>query len=454
MNQNLKKIIIIIAIICILMIILLCFLINHQRKIIGNTTLTEDETPLAAYDIEKNKVQLVQLRSDFYLVQDCIEKFYTSEDVKKIYNRLDYEYIADFNITENNLNNKFKTYKKVEVDISKIYLIEINTGINAYLVKGYLRDAETNNVIAITIGIKTDNNNNTFSVLPYEYLEKKNYLNINVGDTLDFNAIEQIKNNIDNTFKYEYINDEGHMMNLFTTYINRCLYNVELAYDSLNTEYKEKRFENLQEFKNYVSNNKKLYLSQDMSTTKQYGDFDSMEEYLLYLASVKSLELEKYQVIKQNNYTQYVCIDNYNNYYIFREMSGMNYDLILDTYTVDLPEFVEKYNEAEEDEKILLNIQKIFEAINAGDYKYVYDKLDNTFKSNYFKTRLEFENYIKKHLYTNNKINYGDCQKNGEVYIYKIQIEDGDKLKTEIIDKKIVMKLLEGTNFVFSFNVE
>ena len=62
------------------------------------------------------------------------------------------------------------------------------------------------------------------------------------------------------------------------------------------------------------------------------------------------------------------------------------YSVVLDTYTIDLPEFIEKYNSANEKTKVGLNIQKVFDAINNEDYEYVYNKLDNTFKQTNFKT--------------------------------------------------------------------
>lgn len=49
---------------------------------------------------------------------------------------------------------------------------------------------------------------------------------------------------------------------------------------------KEKRFGSLQNFTQYVSKNKELYLSYNNKNAKQYGDFDSMEEYMIYMAKI------------------------------------------------------------------------------------------------------------------------------------------------------------------------
>ena len=202
----------------------------------------------------------------------------------------------------------------------------------------------------------------------------------------------------------------------------------EELYKLLNEEYKKARFKTLEEFKEYIKENK---------------------------AEIISARLAKYQVINNDeNGFRYICIDQYDNYYIIDQKSILqDYDLILDTYSIEIPEFVEKYNSVEEKEKILLNIQKMFQAINAGDYRYVYEKLDDTYKSNYFKTEAEFEKYIQEKWYKNNKVEYGTYEKNEDVYIYNIRISDEDNKAAETINIKVVMKLLEGTDFVMSFSI-
>ena len=54
------------------------------------------------------------------------------------------------------------------------------------------------------------------------------------------------------------------------------------------------------------------------------------------------------------------------------ESNITNYEVVLDTYTIDLPEFLEKYNKNSDEIKCGMNIQKLFDAINDEDYSYVY----------------------------------------------------------------------------------
>lgn len=444
--SKLKKWIIILSIILIFTITILVYIIYKNR---GEVIHGIDE---AGSDIVYNlneKIHAVTTKNDFYTVKNCVEKFYTyysliydneimteelnentnnqENDAESIYNMLDKDYINFKQITEDNILTKLPEIKtNVVININEMYVSEKTNNISIYLVKGVLREKKTGELSDFQIMLKLDLSQRTFTIILQDYIDEK-YKGLKVGDELNINIPTQIEKNDYNRYDYIIISEEEHVTNIFNKYKEEILYNVELAYNHLDVEYRTKRFKNIEDFKTYVKNNIKQNV----------------------IAKVN-----KYQKTTTDDYTQYICIDQNGNYYIFRETSVMNYTLILDTYTIDLPEFTEKYNNASEEEKVLLNIQKIFKAINAGDYQYVYNKLDDTFKANYFKTEAELEKYIKEKWYTNNTVSYGNYQKNGEVYVYDIKISNGDVTATETISKRIVMQLKEGTDFVMSFNVE
>ena len=113
-----------------------------------------------------------------------------------------------------------------------------------------------------------------------------------------------------------------------------------------------------------------------------------------------------------------------------------------------IKEFIEKYNSANEKTKVGLNIQKVFDAINNEDYEYVYNKLDNTFKQTNFKTVQELKNYVIQN-FSGKQLKYGECQQQGSLYIFDITITEG----TKQTNKRVIMQLKDGTDFVMSFNV-
>ena len=207
------------------------------------------------------------------------------------------------------------------------------------------------------------------------------------------------------------------------------MYNIEDAYNKLESEYRQKKFPTLNSFQNYIEDNKE---------------------------QIQSIAIDRYSIETEENANSnysYIITDKNNKYYIFNVSAVMQYTVILDTYTIDLPQFIEQYNNATDAEKVLMNIQKVFAAINDGDYNYVYNKLDNTFKQNNFPTLENFEKYIKENLYKNNSISYTNYQTNANLHIYEINIKNADVEKSSVITKNFIMQLLDGTDFVMSFNV-
>lgn len=445
-----KKLLILIIILIVMLIILTVCVIGLKQQIQYNI-ISEDEGITDI--IIDSKLKKVSNRNNFYVVKSCINKFYTSyttiyesendnyvmdeeaktsiekeqkENAEIIYNMLDSKYIEFKGITKENILTKLEKINDSIVNITNMYVSEKSNNILIYIVNGTLRERMTGEISNFEMMVEVDSINKTFTVFLQDYIDEK-YKDLQLGKDIDIEVPENIEKNENNLYDFRSISDDTYSTDLLNKYKEEILYNSELAYEHLDEEYRNKRFGTLENFKIYAKNNVRRNVI---------------------------MQIDKYQKTVKDGYTQYVCIDQNGNYYIFKETAVMQYSLILDTYTIDLPEFIEKYNNSAENEKVMLNIQKILEALNSGDYKYVYDKLDNTFKANYFKTQANFEEYIKKNFYTQNKITYGDYQKNGDVYIYNVQISDLNNNNSVAKSKKIVMQLKEGTDFVMSFNVE
>lgn len=255
----------------------------------------------------------------------------------------------------------------------------------------------------------------------------ENNVSNNIENSIYVNNVEE--NNTEVIDKYNYnqyiqqnISDEKMAEIYFNDFLSKFLRDPQNAFNLLESEYKQKRF-------------------------AEYNEFETLirERY-----SNQTIKLARYQKIDYDNYTQYICEDEGGHYYIFNETSPMQYTVMLDIYTIDLPEFVEQYNSSTEDIKVQFNIQKFFEAINNEDYTYAYNKLDETYKNNNFPTQADFENYIKTNFYSQNKLGYTSYEKNGDLYIYKMVITNGED-SSQTIEKQFVVKLLEGTDFVMSF---
>ena len=160
-----------------------------------------------------------------------------------------------------------------------------------------------------------------------------------------------------------------------------------------------------------------------------------------------------YQVTEEDGYKQYVLLDQDDRYYIFKETSENKEEIFLDTYTVDLPEFLDRYNGADDEYKVGYNVEKFISAINDGDYKYAYNLLDETFRRNNYPSQGDLENFVKTNFFENNEIQHNNVEKQGNQFVYGITIINKDN-ESERKNITVIMELGEETDFVMSFSID
>lgn len=432
--KDLKIAIIIISvIIVIIMLVLGLILMNINKKDpieIENDYQGEEEFEYEA----TNNLELVKDKNTYYAVKGIVEKYFTyysyinnkeiaqeqNANIEIINQMLDENYIEKYDITK----EKIREYKvqyddSKQLNIEEMYKIEKNSRINIYWI-----NANINHDTDLKIIVKTDSYNNTFSIFPEEYININQYNEQNIESNLDINDSE-IPQKQYNTFKYTNITNEQNAKEYLKDYINKVTYKMELAYECLENEYKEKRFPTIQEYKKYINN-----------------------------ANIKNIELQNCYVEKYNDYTQYTCKDQYGNVYIFKYSAIMEYTIQLDDYTLENQSFNSKYEEASNRDKGILNIDKFFKMINMQDYTAAYEVLDENFKQNYFKTEQDFEKYIKNKMFRYNKVEYKEySNKITDIHTYKVVLTDATEENQNQVEFNIVMKLLEETDFVMSFEV-
>lgn len=119
--------------------------------------------------------------------------------------------------------------------------------------------------------------------------------------------IVYIKNYKVNEYIPVYISDEDMASIYLNDYINNITYDVLSAYNSLNEDYRKKRFSNINKFREYLS---KLDYS--------------------------SLRAKKYAVDHKNGFDYHFVYDEDNNVYIFKTDGVLQYELYLDSITVDI----------------------------------------------------------------------------------------------------------------------
>ena len=362
-------------------------------------------------------------------VQSCLDygsvNFETREDKtleekgEMFLDILNEDYKKRNNINSDNiLNRMYKGENRLSFyPLHMKQLIENNMFIN--VVHGLIEDYETGAYLQDGYYIvRLDVNTYAVDVEPVN--------NVNSIDEVQISkSTKEIKPNDYN----EYVSVTINVPNLINRYIANykilCKNHPDLAYNYLDKEYREKRYGNIEEFKQEV--------------TKQNSE---------------DIIMKSYKVDQQEGYRRIVCLDEKGKYYIINETSTMEYRLIMDTYTITIPEFLDKYNKANAQEKVVLNIDRFMKALNDKNYKFAYSVLANSFKERNFKTLADFENYAKMNFYENNKFSYEKFGNEADMYYtYEVNIsnegaENIGKTKTFIV------LLKDGTDFELSFNLD
>lgn len=353
------------------------------------------------------------------MTEDEIKNTLEKQGINAINKMLDEQYIEKMHISDENIKTKQKQYQKNDgnynLNIEDMVKYELDTNISIILTDAKLNNQEFNTII------KLDMQNNTYSLFLDDFIEEYKYNKNMSKKDVNINSKSIDSNSFNSKIKVN-ATETNIVSDIFVEYKGKMINDTMTAYKLLNDEYKQKKYGSYEKFESYVKNNEEKILTS---------------------------QIDKYQITENNGIKNYICIDKSGRYYIFEEKDILHYEVMLDTYTVDLPEFLEQYNKSTDNIKCGMNIQKIFEAINNEDIDFVYEKMDNTFKQNNFSNKESFKSYAEKYL-QNKEIEYKECEENGNIYIYTIELTDQN---SNVDSKTIVMKLLDGTEFVFSFSI-
>ena len=455
MKSNIKKIIIIIAI-CLLFITMLLIL-NLRKEAEKDKEKFENMVPVnnvsEEYTDENEAWEEVTKVTDYYAIKNAINKYYNyitdytrgnssyisripSEDSAENNNFANEEalnavkgilstYINISNKRENELKEMLKNYSNEALNIEKMYYKYQGKLKDTYFIKGVLNNSKKDYCIIIIV----DREKNIYTLLPNEYIVEEYGESLNLNDLKFSEELLNIESYGYNRLKQEAVSQEIVCLYYFGDYLNKLNGDTKKLYEVLDEDYKKERFPTYEEFIKYINDN--------YSTLKECR----VTEYSVNMTD-------------DNKAIMYICKDQNANYYIFKAKAVMNYSLFLDNHTIDLPEFIEKYNQAKNENKVGMNIEKIKDAINTKDYKYVYEKLDTTFKNNNFGTLEQFETYAKNVFNNYNSFSYTDIQEQNGMYIFTVEVTDVDGRSSEGVKMNFIMQLKEGTDFTMSFSIE
>lgn len=416
--------------------------IAESKNVVTNSISNEAE--VVDYTVEEtnqkieeiiiyNKVKYVTEKKEYLTVESILKKYVElmgdneKENLIKLFAP---DYLNEFNINKENLKYNFpqrENYTQVyHIDIENILKAETSDRNTLYFITANVGIEYTANVDQLNIMLELDGVKLTYNIYPEEYLTKHALNNLKVGSSIQYDSREIADRDLN---KYNYVKtftDKEMANKLFDDYIYILKVDRIKAYKKLNKGYAKERFNTQEKFNQYIENNK---------------------------SNIALMKINKYKVYNSDNYTDYICTDQYNNYYIFRQQDGiMRYTVFLDTYTIELDTFKEEYNNSKDDEsKLSIQLGKITQMLNNKDYNAIYNKLNETFRNNNFTNVSSLEEYLKNNIYNINSVVISDYEKTDDYYVCKATIQN-QKNTNESKDMNLIIKLIDSNNFEMSFS--
>ena len=434
--EKLKKIIIILFCLILIILISVIFILKNngnaedtyndysKQKIIESEFGEEPEEYIqtSEYFTVKSTVQtyldILNKEYSVYYTREESGDYSYDENMQKqmIYSLLSNSYIQKNNISEANLYNFVKPLEEKQL----FYPLEIkkmhNSEVISYKVSGIMQDLKFSSSSKFYGIVNISYPNEVFSIEP---ISEKTYNEYN-----DMNSTI-VENKEYNQYSIQNISNETIASEYFQLYKFYTLANPELTYERMPEEYRNKKFESLENYKKYIKDN--------------YNEF-------------VGLRADKF--LAANN-GKTIVKDQYQNLYIFETTSMLDFKVILDEYTLLEEDVIQKYEQSDSRKKVQMNIDRFFQMINRHDYRTSYNCLDETFRKNNMQSEEQFENIAKKIFFAHNKISYSSLEELGNnTYSAKIKLTDLTEENSESKYMTIIMRLGEGTDFVMSFSME
>ncbi len=343
------------------------------------------------------------------------------EDQKKEYilDLLSQNYISENNITIQNLDEYIETVDEQLIFVPTQLKRLINENVKTYVVSGIIENLNYQLIDEGVFIVNLDFTNRTFSIEP---------VNMNYDD---INSVQQEITSIEENDSNQYNNASVTIENIVKEYMNNykrlVLAKPNLIYEKLDEEYREKRFGNLEEFEKYINNNRD---------------------------TIVSLQAQQYLSNSYQDYTEYVCKDEYSNLYVFREYGILNYEILLDSYTIISDNFKETYDSSNEEYKVAMNIDKWIQMLNNRDYTNAYNVLDETFRNNNWGSEEAFEQYMRENFPLHYDVEYTTYSSEGSTYVRQINLTDITGETEGTISLNIIMQLKDNYEFVMSFSLQ
>lgn len=430
-----KKIIISLIIFLLIILVIISVIILN----IKNSDIEDVNEPTnIPMEEQVQPMEMVQNAQEYYNVRAIILGYIyniINGDSQTLMLQIYPDYIEEFNINQDNILEKTQTIlngKEIEdilnfsIVVDNMYTTEIINNLNVYYAEGYLLDYVEKDKVPFKMVVYMDKINKTQYIVPEEYVEKHN-LSEKEKDLNNYNLeIEDIPVTGYNSYSNTNISSNTLVVDYIKRFKEELIFSIDDSYKLLNEEYRNSRFGSIENYKNYIQKN---------------------------MAKIQRFSPSQFKMEEIEDKLFYTIKDETNdNILILEQTAIMKFGIYLDRYTIDLPEITKSYNSGNDEVKLNINTEKLVEALNNKDYKYLYNKLNTTFKNNKFSDVNQFSSYISNKVFDNNAIEDVSYTKENEIYVCNIKLKNVDD-KSKVTDLKVMIRLLEGTNFEISFEI-
>ena len=410
MNKKSFKIIIILLLV--LAIVAIGIIIILMQSNIDEVVEQQGINLEASYELEKVD------RANFYItIKNIVSRYY-------YYSRnANQEALQAVTAKESqNIQELANTDNFIVKDIYYADLLENGIG---YIEAAYTDANNTSNTLYLKIYL--DFQNQTFQIEQVNQTDYETALEQGIQEMdRENNTIE--KNQYNQFQEALNVVEEDILSLYYEKYVYISINNPQESFDMLDEEYRLEKFNN---------------------------DIQTYADYLnLNIEDMRSDSVTSYTEQEEDGYTKYEVQTANGKTFIIKEFDFMQYSILLDNYTVQSEEIVEEYNELSSDSKVARNIRNIFTMLDNQDYEQVYSHLDNTFKQNNFPTIEQFEEYARNTFFETNYLGEMRAIQQGNIYVITVPYKERASAAAEERQKIFFMQLLDGTDFVMSFEVE
>ena len=235
-------------------------------------------SPYSIFFNKDNRVTRVDNVNEYYNVQTCVKKFYeyyksiyytmnngygdakvasSLENVeysttKEIYNLLEKRYIEQYGITTNNVSEKLEKCLDGKLQINDIYRLNRKDDLAMYIVYAQQIDLKTNQIEDFNIMVEIDYGRSTFGVLLNNYITDFGYNDIKENERCNIELNKIFSNGSINKFTKADVDQVTYIEDMFEDYRDSMLDNKERAYNLLDEETKNSKFNTFESYNNYI----------------------------------------------------------------------------------------------------------------------------------------------------------------------------------------------------------